>query len=208
MHEDGESKEETYDLSPIPAQPIVDASTPLEYESQRPVAAHRAFDVLEADPLKQLYLPIALFLAGSFLIYVELVSKDFGLSFDRAIWILGYSIIWNAIAMVAGLFVTAKLTGMAFGYWATATIRAIAIWTASYGVACLFFFFFFTNGVGGIMFGWLSSMVVYWVLFMWLFELDPQEAFIAAGVTMIARVASYLLYWIVLFRLLPAPLRI
>jgi hypothetical protein len=182
---------------PVPARVL-----PLAYRSDKRRFADR-YDLLESSPLKHLYAPIVLMLAGSAAVFVELCYGDFDLPITSALRATGYVLTWNIVVMLAGVYLVARWIGSAFGHLSTALVRLAAVAIFPMGVAAIINFA--TNSITSTLLGWLASIAAYWVLFWWLFELDTQETLIAVGVTTVLRWASYLLYWIVLMDYLPRP---
>ena len=180
------------------------ASTPIAYERARGHVRPDRYDVLESSPVRHLYAPLALTLLGAGALFATFVlERSLRLGPAPAARLTGYIVAWNLAVMFLGACLVARLIGSGFGHVSTALVRLAAVATAPLGVAALFNLF--GEGLIAAGFGWLASIATYWLLFAWLFELDPQEALIAVGVTTVLRWASYLLYWIALHRILPSP---
>ena len=97
--------------------------------------------------------------------------------------------------MLLGAYAIAQLTGVSFGPLSTATVKLAAIAVAPHAV--IFFFELIIKGeFHGTLLGWLISGVIVWGLFVYLFDLDLQEAMLCAVVTTALRWFSYFVYWL------------
>jgi hypothetical protein len=201
------SDPETYDLAPDPAdaQPdappagrVADAAPTLAYQTvhQRDRAS---YDVTEGDPLRNLYVPIALLLIGCAAVFGRMMYfRPFGAGAAGAAgawWWTGFMLAWNVGVMLLGAYAIAQFTGMSFGPLSTATVKLAAITVAPHAVIFLFELMI-VREFHTTLLGWLVSGAIVWWLFVFLFDFDFQEALICAGVTTVMRWFSYLVYWL------------
>jgi len=203
------SDPDVYDLAPQgppdaatgtakPADAPAPAAPPLAY---LPVArrARDDYDVTEGSAFRNLYFPIALALVGCAAVIGRMVYfrmfRTTAPELATAWRWTGFMLAWNVGVMLLGVFLVAKLTGIAFGPLSTATIKLAAI---AVGPQALTLLVEVVSGGGamGVGFGWLAGIAFALWLFMYLFDLDPQEAVICVGVTTVLRWLSYVVYWI------------
>lgn len=194
---------DTYELAPEPAQVTAPAPTtspgPPALAYQTVLDRDRDdYDVTEGDRFKNLFLPVALVLIGCAavfgrLTYFEVFAKRTAAA--DAWWWTGFMLVWNVAVMLLGAFAIARFTGITFGPLSTATIKLAAIAVAPHAVIFLFELIFVREFHGSLL-GWLASGAFAWWLFVYLFDLDFQEALICAGVTTAMRWFSYLIYWL------------
>jgi hypothetical protein len=201
---------ETYDLAPdarnkasgvrapnppSPAQPPTHVHVPyLTGPTQR--QADR-FDLMEGEPARNLWIPIALTLVGCAAIIGRMLYFNMFRSnpLEHASYWAGFMLAWNLAVLLIGAVIIAKLTGISFGPLPTATIKLAAIAVAPHAVTMLIEMALGGDWIG-ITLGWLAGIPFALWLFVYLFELDFSEAFICVGITTVLRWASYLLYWL------------
>jgi len=195
---------ETYDLAPDHAEAHGSAVPPpppapvqaIPYQSVRPHARDE-YDVTEGDRLRNLYVPIVLVLLGSAAVFGRLMYfRLFGAPDPiAALRATGFMLAWNVAVLVLGAYAIAQFTGITFGPLSTATIKLAGIAVAPHAVIFLVELIFMRELYGSLL-GWLAGGAIVWWLFVYLFDLDFQEALICAGVTTVLRWFSYLIYWL------------
>lgn len=151
--------------------------------------------VIEGSPLKDFWAPIALILIGTVVEYAALMMVEKGASFVGVSILVGISMVFNVVIMLLGILVAAKVADMGFGHPIQAILKlgAIAICTPAvqHMIGAL-------TGVGLVGAG--ISLIIYFALFMWLFELDMGEAQIVVGIVWILNNLA----WVFLFGMLVA----
>lgn len=213
------SEPDTYELTPEPGDPR-DAREPRDPREPResrepptapttrppapaipyqsiPQRARDEYDVTEGDRLRNLYVPIVIVLIGCGAVFGRLMYfRLFGAPDPiRAMRSTGFMLAWNVAVMLLGAYAIAQFTGITFGPLSTATIKLAAIAVAPHAVIFLVELIF-VRQLYGTLLGWLGGGAIVWLLFLYLFDLDFQEALICAGVTTVLRWFSYLIYWI------------
>src|SRR5688572_12825197 len=109
------SDPETYDLAPDPADAHAGAADGQPDASPAPALAYQtvlqrerdSYDVIEGEPLKNLYLPIALLLIGCAAVFGRLMYFElFGHRTDLAGagWWTGFMLVWNIGVMLLGAY--------------------------------------------------------------------------------------------------------
>ena len=195
------SEPETYDLSPEPAEAPRAPAAPAPVQSipyqSLPQRVRDEYDVTEGNRLRNLYLPIVIMLVGCAAVFGRLMYfRLFGAPDPAAAMrATGFMLAWNVGVMLLGAYAIAQLTGITFGPLSTATIKLAAIAVAPHAVIFLVELIFMRQLYGTLL-GWLCGGAIVWGLFLYLFDLDFQEALICAGVTTVLRWLSYLIYWI------------
>jgi hypothetical protein len=104
---------------------------------------------------------------------------------ENAIPSLSASIGLGVVLMLVGAVITAKLIGISFGSPVPAVIKLAAIYVFPASLALL------VNVAG---FSWMINMALYFILLIYLFELDAKEALIFTGVSLLVQlIVGYLI---------------
>lgn len=183
-------KEETPSPPPPPVHKVPVLAKPtagpkLAYQSA-PVK-QQVESVIEGSPGKDFWVPIVLILLGTIVEFVAYTwgSSDLISSLAAASVIVGVGMVINVATLFIGILIAAKVAGMGFGHPLQAVLKLSAIAIAVPAVQHLV-----TVSTGMGLIGMGISLVVYFALFMWLFELDASEAQIVVGIVWVINILT------------------
>jgi hypothetical protein len=216
--------EDLYEMAPEPnkprpmRQPVVTVVPPPPKRaaaSVRPATAASAFllqyrtapvlsggadaSLIEGAPLKDLYIPIGLILVGTIVEFaiVMLATHNRLIGFVAASVIVGVMMALNVTTMLIGILIAAKAGDMGFGHPLQALLKLSAI---AISVPAIYDLFAAITHVSYV--GWMLSLIAYWSLFMWLFDLDWSEARIVVIIIWLLNLAKGVLLIGLVMRLL------
>jgi len=157
-----------------------------------PTQRQTVTSVIEGSPAKDLYLPITLILVGTVVQFLQfgLVSK-WRLHFSSMAVFVGVRLVVDLVLIFIGLYIAARLLSLGLGAPMQAILKIAAIAMAP-GPAGAILSYVIGDTTG--MLGWGVSLVLYYSLFVLLFELELQEAMIAVMIIWVVRTwVGYLL---------------
>ncbi|HVT87973.1 MAG TPA: hypothetical protein VHD56_03900 [Tepidisphaeraceae bacterium] len=135
--------------------------------------------VIEGSPAKDFYIPIALVLIGTIVefVYVLKYAGDSQLAIKLASAYVGLDLCVNVVVMFVGCLIAAKIADMGFGHPLQAVLKLAAIAISVPAISDL------VAGLTGVSYaGWAIAFLVYFILFIWLFDLDGSEARILVAI--------------------------
>lgn len=129
--------------------------------------------------------PLALIVLGFLLLFVVVWRMPARVSIGEVIVRVAVQTVAEVVLMLVGALITAKLIGASFGAMGPAILKlaAIAVFPGALGAAI---------GIPGI--SWVISVALYFILLVYLFELDTKEALIFAGVMILIRILVVFLF--------------
>lgn len=132
------------------------------------------------NKLVDLYLPIGLIVAGFVGSYLQVTQfSKITYSAADAIPIIGITVIVNLVLTAIGCLAAIKMMDVAFGDPASASLKLCAIVIAPDGIArTISYLVGDTSGFTG----WGLSLVMYYCLFSYLFDLDGGETLLLTGI--------------------------
>jgi hypothetical protein len=147
-----------------PAVPVLPYRTPPREE--------RAAKAIEGAPAKDFYIPLALVLIGTLVEFGYFMSLAPHKTTDLAAAsvMVGVSVAASVCVMLIGCLIATK-AGMGFGHPLQAILKLAAIGIV---VSAIEHVVGYLAGVSFV--GWGVSLLAYFGLFMWLFDLDLSEA--------------------------------
>lgn len=178
-------EQDLYDLAPDPDEPaprrpppaIPVTPSPPSRPTAPPPTHHSAIqEESPASPLKHVYLPIVLLVAGLAIWMGQAVlaplkpSRPLAWSVALALFML----VINLAIMLIGIYASARLLGVNFGPVRSAVLKlaAAAVFAGGVGAAIASID---PQGIRGLVIAWHAIIVIYWLLFYLFFELDLQE---------------------------------
>ncbi len=186
-----------YDLADEPppraavAQP---AARVLTYQN-RVAAKEQAYHAARLEPTrvesrKHVWLPIGMIAFGTVVTYLWLVLGGADLSWNAALWHLSAHVALNSVYMLLALFVASRLIDNGFGLASQAVLKVGALAVGPLGLMAVVSWVL-GDGDGAVLLGIVLSLVVYWWLFGWFFELDFREAFITLMLVFMIRIIGF-----------------
>jgi hypothetical protein len=156
----------------------------------------RTGDYNIGEPIKDLYLPIGLFLVGVLLTFFEarfaLHIRDIGFALSYT----GIMTMINLVLVFIGIMIATKLMELGLGPVGPALLKIAAIAVLPGAVANLIGA---AIPAGGSYIGWFISLLIIYGMFMGLLELDFQETMICTAIIWIVRTwAGYALVMLIL----------
>jgi hypothetical protein len=137
---------------------------------------------MDASQLTELFLPIGLIVFGFVASVAELAYfNDFPLSLKLAIPIIGLQLIVDFTLLAVGCLLAIKAIDVAFGAPGPAALKLVAIALAPDGAAAVAGYYI------GDFASWAMALVMYYVLFHVLFDLDLVEILLLSGLTWVIR---------------------
>jgi len=177
--------DELYDLSPAPVAselpklpPIARMAEPIGYRTPDPSATAMG-DIIYNKP-RDLYVPIAMILFGTTLQFARAFHRDSGALLNPFAFV-GINVTIDLVVLLIGIIAAAKVLSVNFGPVPTAILKLCAISLGPDSVAWLAYWAL-GSGLGGLCAAIFVSLVVYWVLFSYLFELDAQDTFYTVSI--------------------------
>jgi hypothetical protein len=143
------------------------------------------------EPVKDLYIPIGLFLLGVILSFIETkISWGFS-SYSAAFTVTSIFVVLNIFLVFVAIMMAVKLMDLGLGPVGPAMLKIAVVAVlpgAVAGVATA------TLGFSGGWFGRIGGLILTYALFMWLLELDYHETNICAVIIWLVRTfGTYLL---------------
>jgi len=174
-----------YDLAPAPKAPeppklapIAQAAEPVSYRT--PEFAAMALEDLVYNKPRDLYVPIALIVFGTALQFARAFSQGPGI-FLNPVAFVGINVTIDLAVLFIGILAAAKILGVNFGPVPTAVLKLCAISLGPDSIAWLAFWAL-GSGYGAIFAGIAVSLIIYWALFSYFFELDAQDTFYTVAI--------------------------
>jgi hypothetical protein len=174
-----------YDLAPAPVAPeppklppIAREANPITYGAPEPSMMAMG-DIIYNKP-RDLYVPIALIAFGTALQFARAFARGSGTTLGPVSYV-GLVVSIDMVVLFIGIVAAAKVLSVNFGPVPTAILKLCAI---SLGPDSLAWVAYWALGssYGGLCAGILVSLVAYWVLFSYLFELDAQDTFYTVSI--------------------------
>ncbi len=173
------------DISQSRPAPTLSYQTP----AKRPMTAH---NVLESTG-KHVYTPAVIAIVGAALLLPRFFeSREFVVDPLGPCGTLVLVLVWNVCVMLAGLWIIALWTHDGFGSLPVVVLKLLAIAAGALGVGSVIMRL--VPGFNGVWMGWSVCVAIYWSLFAWLFELNPQETAQCVMLTTALRWMSYVLF--------------
>jgi hypothetical protein len=162
------------------------SSSVLQYRTP-PKADRNTAAVIEAQPIKNLYAPIALVVIGTIIEFALVMAgtQNRLIGFAAAAMIVGVLMVLNVTTMLIGILIAAKIGDMGFGHPLHALLKLSAI---AISVPAIYDLFSYITHVSYV--GWVLSLIAYWTLFMWLFSLEWTEARIVVIIIWVLNIAK------------------
>ncbi len=173
-----------------PAVPAAPAAPVLNYGGGRAQPRQPIEDLIEGSPVKDFYLPIALCLVGTAVLYGRAAwGADSLRQFTSAVGLVAAYVVWNLVVMLVGIVIAAKLADVGFGGVTQALLKLAALTVAPLAAGVLAHAI--VGGIWGEFAALAVSTPVYWWLFAYLFDLDFRETMICVGVIIILKIFSF-----------------
>ena len=136
------------------------------------------------------------FTAATSNMYADEFAKEFGEETERvAVWPIavgiGIATVVATFFLTLGCFIAAKLLDTNFGDLRTAVLKLAAIYLMANGVTTMIVYWL--EGMGWFYIYTSVGVGIYWILLMWLFELDGFEVFITASIFMLLQLGALFL---------------
>lgn len=171
------------DMPGASPKPLSAAEERLKMYGRRQLRRPDADDESEDSPLKSFWIPAAMIATGVVIWFGQAVFSPFnpGRGVGVALLLTVFLIVVNLAAMLAAAWLAARLLSLNFGSPAKAAIKLLAIAFLAGAVFALVASFD-PQSIHGPILAWNATILIYWMGFHWLFDLDLQETLLAVAV--------------------------